>query len=78
MSPGERSYDALGLMKQLSEQNAGVIAEAQEVLSNGSQKLNFDNVGSNNSLQGNEDSAKEQENLIPMPSNVVVMISHFL
>ncbi|XP_020574977.1 transcription factor MYB3R-4-like isoform X2 [Phalaenopsis equestris] len=71
MSPGERSYDALGLMKQLSEKNAGVIAEAQEVLSNGGQKLNFDNVKSNNSSRENEDSAKEQENLIPMPSNIV-------
>nr|AXY87639.1 transcription factor MYB3R-4-like protein [Cymbidium sinense] len=71
MSPGERSYDALGLMKQLSEQNAGVIAEAQEILFNGGQKLNFDNVESKNSSQENEGSAKEQENLIPMPSNVV-------
>ncbi|XP_028554395.1 transcription factor MYB3R-4 isoform X2 [Dendrobium catenatum] len=73
MSPGERTYDALGLMKQLSEQNAGVIAEAQEVLSNGGQKLNFDNVLSNNSPQGNGDSSKEQENLIPIPSNVLWM-----
>ncbi|VFQ97678.1 unnamed protein product [Cuscuta campestris] len=31
-SPGERSYDALGLMKQLSEQTAGTFADAQEIL----------------------------------------------
>ncbi|KAL3498418.1 hypothetical protein ACH5RR_041150 [Cinchona calisaya] len=32
MSPGDRSYDALGLMKQLSEQTASAFANAQEVL----------------------------------------------
>ncbi|KAK8955808.1 Myb-related protein 3R-1 [Platanthera guangdongensis] len=73
MSPGERSYDALGLMKQFSEQNADVMAEAQEVLSNGGQKLNFDLVQSrgHSSARENEEFAQEQENLIPMPSNVV-------
>ncbi|CDP16160.1 unnamed protein product [Coffea canephora] len=32
MSPGDRSYDALGLMKQLSEHTASAFANAQEVL----------------------------------------------
>lgn len=32
MSPGDRSYDAIGLMKQLGEQTAGAFADAQEVL----------------------------------------------
>ncbi|KAM7459388.1 hypothetical protein LguiA_036382 [Lonicera macranthoides] len=32
MSPGERSYDAIGLMKQLSEHTASAFADAQEVL----------------------------------------------
>ncbi|XP_074335698.1 transcription factor MYB3R-1-like isoform X2 [Apium graveolens] len=32
MSPGERSYDAIGLMKQLSEHTASTFADAQEVL----------------------------------------------
>ncbi|XP_031120068.1 transcription factor MYB3R-1 [Ipomoea triloba] len=31
-SPGDRSYDAIGLMKQLSEQTAATFADAQEVL----------------------------------------------
>ncbi|CAH9064622.1 unnamed protein product [Cuscuta epithymum] len=31
-SPGERSYDAIGLMKQLSEQTAATFANAQEIL----------------------------------------------
>ncbi|MCL7022999.1 hypothetical protein MKW94_011389 [Papaver nudicaule] len=35
MSPGERSYDALALMKQLSEHSAAVVAEAHEVLTSG-------------------------------------------
>lgn len=34
MSPGERSYDAIGLMKQLSEHTAAAFADAQEVLGN--------------------------------------------
>lgn len=32
MSPGDRSYDALGLMKQLGEHTASAFANAQEVL----------------------------------------------
>ncbi|CAN6721372.1 unnamed protein product [Malus baccata var. baccata] len=34
MSPGDRSYDAIGLMKQISEQSAAAYANAQEVLGN--------------------------------------------
>lgn len=34
MSPGERSYDAIGLMKQISEQTAAAYANAQQVLGN--------------------------------------------
>ncbi|KAM7493256.1 hypothetical protein LguiB_027865 [Lonicera macranthoides] len=34
MSPGERSYDAIGLMKQMSEHTAAAFADAQEVLGN--------------------------------------------
>ncbi|XP_019704522.1 transcription factor MYB3R-1 isoform X2 [Elaeis guineensis] len=36
MSPVDRTYDAIGLMKQLSEHSASVVAEAQEVLASGS------------------------------------------
>ncbi|KAL2517699.1 Myb-related protein 3R-1 [Abeliophyllum distichum] len=32
MSPGDRSYDAIGLMKQLGEQTAAAFADAQEIL----------------------------------------------
>ncbi|XP_044463925.1 transcription factor MYB3R-1 [Mangifera indica] len=34
LSPGERSYDAIGLMKQLSEHTAAAYADALEVLGN--------------------------------------------
>lgn len=34
MSPGDRSYDAIGLMKHISEQGAAAYANAQEVLGN--------------------------------------------
>ncbi|XP_059314535.1 transcription factor MYB3R-1-like [Lycium ferocissimum] len=34
MSPGDRSYDAIGLMKQLSEQTAPSIADARQILGN--------------------------------------------
>lgn len=34
MSPGDRSYDAIGLMKQLSEHTASAYADALEVLGN--------------------------------------------
>ncbi|KAL7112147.1 hypothetical protein ACP275_05G134000 [Erythranthe tilingii] len=32
LSPGDRSYDAIGLMKQLGEQTAGALADAQDVM----------------------------------------------
>ncbi|URD88852.1 Myb-like DNA-binding domain [Musa troglodytarum] len=35
LSPGDRSYDAIGLMKQLSEHTAAVVSEAQEILRSG-------------------------------------------
>ncbi|PKA54451.1 Myb-related protein 3R-1 [Apostasia shenzhenica] len=73
MSPIDRSYDALSLMKQVSEQSAVVIAEAQEILGKGCQHLDFDTMQSiEDSLpEGIDEPGKEQENLIPMPSNVL-------
>nr|URY18752.1 MYB protein [Zanthoxylum bungeanum] len=52
MSPGDRSYDALGLMKQLSEHTAAAYADALEVLGNeSSEKL----VSERNSKNPNSD-----------------------
>ncbi|KAG0455815.1 hypothetical protein HPP92_023603 [Vanilla planifolia] len=70
MSPGGRSYDALGLMKLLNEQTASVIADVEEVLCK-AQKLDFDTAQSNEfNSQVNEEPMKEQENIVHMPSNI--------
>ncbi|XP_008795071.2 transcription factor MYB3R-1-like isoform X1 [Phoenix dactylifera] len=57
MSPVDRTYDAIGLMKQLSEHTASVVAEAQEVLASGSPGVAFDERHSGNS--GKENFQKE-------------------
>ncbi|MED6144230.1 hypothetical protein PIB30_013837 [Stylosanthes scabra] len=44
MSSGNRSCDAIGLMKQISEQNASTYANAQEVLENETPKASSKNV----------------------------------
>ncbi|KAK4757835.1 hypothetical protein SAY87_019136 [Trapa incisa] len=45
ISPGERSYDALGLMKHVSEHSASAFASAEEVLGNETPKQTTINVG---------------------------------
>lgn len=57
MSPGDTSYDALGLMKHLSEQSAAAYATAQEVLGNDTaetvskkKNLNHQNPGQENCI----------------------------
>ncbi|EXB82278.1 Myb-related protein 3R-1 [Morus notabilis] len=58
MSPGDRSYDAIGLMKQISEQTAAAYANAQEVLESGTPKtllkeiFNRDTQEQDNNQQG--------------------------
>lgn len=34
MSPGDRSYDAIGLLKHISDENAAAYENAQEILRN--------------------------------------------
>ncbi|XP_016479134.1 transcription factor MYB3R-1-like [Nicotiana tabacum] len=41
MSPGDRSYDAIGLMKQLSEQTAASIADAHQILGSETPETNL-------------------------------------
>ncbi|KAK8914341.1 Myb-related protein 3R-1 [Platanthera zijinensis] len=67
LSPAERSYDALGLMKEVSEQSAPVMADAEEILCNGGQQLDSDAADSS-SFHENYESRKEQENIFPVPS----------
>ncbi|KAK2970877.1 hypothetical protein RJ640_012506, partial [Escallonia rubra] len=59
MSPGDRSYDAIGLMKQLSEHTAAAFADAQEVLGDETP----DTILRKRSFS--KEKADEEENLIP-------------
>ncbi|ESQ53889.1 hypothetical protein EUTSA_v10024320mg [Eutrema salsugineum] len=54
MSPGERSYDAIGLMKHLSEHTATAYADALEVLGNDTPESILKKRQLNKSIQGKE------------------------
>ncbi|XP_010432672.1 PREDICTED: myb-related protein 3R-1-like [Camelina sativa] len=54
MSPGERSYDAIGLMKHLSEHSATAYADALEVLGNDTPETILKKRQLNKSIQGKE------------------------
>ncbi|KAJ0247360.1 Transcription factor MYB3R-1 [Hirschfeldia incana] len=54
MSPGERSYDAIGLMKHLSEHTATAYADALEVLGNDTPETILKKRQMNKSVQGKE------------------------
>ncbi|RID50573.1 hypothetical protein BRARA_H01296 [Brassica rapa] len=54
MSPGERSYDAIGLMKHLSEHTATAYADALEVLGNDTPETILKKRQMNRSIQGKE------------------------
>ncbi|KAH0715639.1 hypothetical protein KY284_008544 [Solanum tuberosum] len=63
MSPGDRSYDAIGLMKQLNEQTAPSIADARQIL--GSETPETILLGRNSKEQ------KADENCTLLPSNAM-------
>ncbi|KAK1323704.1 Myb-related protein 3R-1 [Acorus calamus] len=71
-SPGGRMYDALGLMKQLSEHTASAIAEAADVLIGGNSEATIKEKHS-----GDGNSSKDQikdkgpVELVPMPPNTM-------
>ncbi|KAL0891424.1 hypothetical protein Bca101_015407 [Brassica carinata] len=54
MSPGDRSYDAIGLMKHLSEHTATAYADALEVLGNDTPETILKKRQLNKSVQGKE------------------------
>ncbi|KAJ4913746.1 Myb-related protein 3R-1 [Raphanus sativus] len=54
MSPGERGYDAIGLMKHLSEHTATAYADALEVLGNDTPETILKKRQLNKSIQGKE------------------------
>lgn len=73
VSPGDRTYDAIGLMKQLSEQTAALVAEAHEVLASGNCEASLD--GRNSDKENLQNENIEPENKIEthqMPPNVMV------
>ncbi|XP_049380715.1 transcription factor MYB3R-4 isoform X1 [Solanum stenotomum] len=63
MSPGDRSFDAIGLMKQLNEQTAPSIADARQIL--GSETPETILLGRNSKEQ------KADENCTLLPSNAM-------
>ncbi|KAE9586500.1 putative transcription factor MYB-HB-like family [Lupinus albus] len=59
MSPGDRSYDAIGLMKQVGEQTAATYANAQEILGDETPKvLKTETSGNKDGNQENNESCK--------------------
>ncbi|KAF5726200.1 myb family transcription factor family protein [Tripterygium wilfordii] len=73
MSPGERSYDAIGLMKQLSEHTSAAYADALEVLGNDTPETILRRKCSNiqNLNQENHTLHNETENRPHLASNVL-------
>ncbi|KAJ4880667.1 Myb-related protein 3R-1 [Raphanus sativus] len=63
MSPGERSYDAIGLMKHLSEHTATAYADALEVLGNDTPETILKKRQMNTSIQGKENQLWPQDQL---------------
>uniref|UniRef100_A0A1J3EVR9 Myb-related protein 3R-1 n=1 Tax=Noccaea caerulescens TaxID=107243 RepID=A0A1J3EVR9_NOCCA len=63
MSPGERSYDAIGLMKHLSEHTATAYADALEVLGNDTPETILKKRQLNKSIQGKENQLWPQDQL---------------
>lgn len=78
LSPGFRTYDAMGPMKQLNEHTAAALAEAKEVLA--TENLEMDVLHKNESGLLDRNSSKENNqfrdnemgNLIPLPHNTLV------
>ena len=73
-SPGDRSYDAIGLMKQLSEHTAATYADAQEVLGDETPETIFKSRISRNQKHDQEKCAlqSQPENCSFLASNVLV------
>lgn len=74
MSPGDRSYDALGLMKQISEQTAAAYANAQEILGNETPETLFKkrNIHDTQEQENNHAPPDQQQNHSNLPQNILV------
>ncbi|ERM98598.1 transcription factor MYB3R-4 isoform X1 [Amborella trichopoda] len=77
MSPGEKSYDAIGLMRELSGHTAAALAEAGEILANGNRDMCSSPAKENGPI--NQSHIKETTqypdnellNLIPLPDSAL-------
>ncbi|XWS70339.1 hypothetical protein CRYUN_Cryun03dG0039500 [Craigia yunnanensis] len=69
MSPADRSYDAIGLMKQLSEHTAAAYADALEVLGNETPESIVKERRSNNPNMDKENNQLETQS--QLPSNIL-------
>ncbi|KAK9268679.1 hypothetical protein L1049_000439 [Liquidambar formosana] len=68
MSPGMRSYDAIGLMRQMNEHTAAAFAYAREVLASGDPVMPSKTTLSSNQNSSQKDNHfphSEQENMFP-------------
>lgn len=72
MSPGgDGTYDAIGLMRQLSEHTAAAVAEAHEVLASGSPRIGLEERKSDKKIFPKE---KDQSmKVFDMPPKVTVL-----
>lgn len=72
MSPGDRSYDAIALMKQLSEHTASAYADALEVLGNETPEALLEKRCSNENQENNDVLNNQLENHSRLASNISV------
>ena len=74
MSPGDRSYDALGWLKQVSDQTAATYANAQEILANGTPKALPKDASENDKDKDHENNypANQPGNHSQLASNALV------
>lgn len=74
MSPGDRSYDALGLMKQISEQTAAAYANAQEILGNETPETLLERHNSHDTQEQENDHIPpdQLESHSNLPKNILV------
>lgn len=74
VSPGDRTYDALGLVKQINVHSAAALAEAREVLASGNR---CDDRNSDKENRGNTD-AKKEPGTSKLQTKVMVCSSQLL
>ncbi|KAK7384919.1 hypothetical protein VNO78_30622 [Psophocarpus tetragonolobus] len=73
MSPGDRSYDAIGLLREISEQTAATYANAQEILGDESPKALLKDASENKDRDHeNNDPPNQPENHSKLASNALI------